>query len=88
MKVVVKLPDEDTLYAAKKEAKALGLCVSTIADAGRTQVPSGSVTVLAVGPGKLMFSCLVEKSSVLCLIGKLYHATTTIVFFLFSRPSL
>ena len=34
-----------------KEASANGLICSIIRDAGRTQIASGSKTVLAVGPG-------------------------------------
>lgn len=36
-------------------ARVLGLDTSVIRDAGRTQIPSGSKTVLGIGPGKLTF---------------------------------
>ena len=38
----------DLLYA---KAISVGLCAQVIHDAGRTQVQSGSRTVLGVGPG-------------------------------------
>uniref|UniRef100_A0A8C6QTG4 Peptidyl-tRNA hydrolase 2, mitochondrial n=2 Tax=Nannospalax galili TaxID=1026970 RepID=A0A8C6QTG4_NANGA len=50
-KVVVKAPDEQTLIALLTHAKMLGLTVSLIQDAGRTQIEPGSRTVLGIGPG-------------------------------------
>lgn len=50
-KVVVKAPDEDSLIQLLTHAKALGLTVSLIQDAGRTQIEPGSRTVLGIGPG-------------------------------------
>lgn len=50
-KVVVKAPDEDTLINLLAQARELGLTVSLIQDAGRTQIAPGSRTVLGVGPG-------------------------------------
>ncbi|XP_065114679.1 peptidyl-tRNA hydrolase 2, mitochondrial [Paramisgurnus dabryanus] len=50
-KVVVKAPDEDCLLELLTHAKAVGLPVSLIQDAGRTQIAPGSRTVLGVGPG-------------------------------------
>ncbi|MBN3285225.1 PTH2 hydrolase, partial [Polyodon spathula] len=50
-KVVVKVPDEDSLIELLASAKELGLPVSLIQDAGRTQIAPGSRTVLGVGPG-------------------------------------
>ncbi|XP_037605677.1 peptidyl-tRNA hydrolase 2, mitochondrial [Sebastes umbrosus] len=50
-KVVVKAPDEDTLIDLLGHAKELGLPVSLIQDAGRTQIAPGSRTVLGIGPG-------------------------------------
>uniref|UniRef100_A0A8C6GZM8 Peptidyl-tRNA hydrolase 2, mitochondrial n=1 Tax=Mus spicilegus TaxID=10103 RepID=A0A8C6GZM8_MUSSI len=51
-KVVIKAPDEDTLIQLVTHAKALGLTVSLIQDAGRTQIEPGSQTVLGIGPGR------------------------------------
>nr|XP_028564533.1 peptidyl-tRNA hydrolase 2, mitochondrial isoform X1 [Podarcis muralis] len=50
-KVVLKAPDEETLLQLLGEAKTLGLTVSLIQDAGRTQIAPGSRTVLGIGPG-------------------------------------
>ncbi|XP_061596149.1 peptidyl-tRNA hydrolase 2, mitochondrial [Cololabis saira] len=50
-KVVVKAPDEDTLIELLSHAKEVGLTVSLIQDAGRTQIAPGSRTVLGIGPG-------------------------------------
>lgn len=50
-KVVVKVPDEDSLMELLCHAKEVGLPVSLIQDAGRTQIAPGSRTVLSVGPG-------------------------------------
>ncbi|XP_030602791.1 peptidyl-tRNA hydrolase 2, mitochondrial [Archocentrus centrarchus] len=50
-KVVVKAPDEDTLIDLLGRAKEVGLPVSLIQDAGRTQIAPGSRTVLGIGPG-------------------------------------
>ncbi|XP_024122590.1 peptidyl-tRNA hydrolase 2, mitochondrial isoform X1 [Oryzias melastigma] len=50
-KVVVKAPDEETLVELLSRARAVGLTVSLIQDAGRTQIAPGSRTVLGVGPG-------------------------------------
>lgn len=41
-----------------KEAKAAGLGTYIVADAGHTQVDPGSLTVIAVGPGKGISNCL------------------------------
>jgi len=49
-KVVVKAPDQETLFRLKMEAERAGLTTSIIADAGRTQLAPGTVTVLAIGP--------------------------------------
>ncbi|NXX92931.1 PTH2 hydrolase, partial [Centropus bengalensis] len=50
-KVVLKAPDEETLTQLLLDAKHLGLTVSLIQDAGRTQIAPGSRTVLGIGPG-------------------------------------
>ncbi|NXP07085.1 PTH2 hydrolase, partial [Thinocorus orbignyianus] len=50
-KVVLKAPDEETLLQLLTDAKQLGLTVSLIQDAGRTQIAPGSHTVLGIGPG-------------------------------------
>lgn len=50
-KVVVKAPDEETLIELLDRAKEMGLPISLIQDAGRTQIAPGSRTVLGIGPG-------------------------------------
>ena len=49
-KVCLKGDDADHLLALEKQAKEEGLLTSKIHDAGHTQIPSGSLTVLAIGP--------------------------------------
>lgn len=50
-KVVVKVPDEDSMLELLHHAKEVDLPISLIQDAGRTQIAPGSRTVLGVGPG-------------------------------------
>ncbi|KAI4143077.1 MAG: hypothetical protein L6R39_004709 [Caloplaca ligustica] len=50
-KVVVQAKNEDELETLQAQALSLGLCAQIIHDAGRTQIASGSATVLGVGPG-------------------------------------
>ncbi|ROT79712.1 putative peptidyl-tRNA hydrolase 2, mitochondrial-like [Penaeus vannamei] len=50
-KVVVKLDDESQMLDLAGLAREVGLTVSLIQDAGRTQIAPGSRTVLGVGPG-------------------------------------
>lgn len=50
-KITVKVDNETALKEVAKHAKNIGLLASIIQDAGHTQVPSGSRTVCAVGPG-------------------------------------
>ena len=42
---------EDALIVLQKQAKEIGLCAVIIHDAGRTQIASGTATVLGIGPG-------------------------------------
>jgi PTH2 family peptidyl-tRNA hydrolase len=50
-KVVVKAPTIDELYKLKFEAERRGLTTALIQDAGHTELPPGTITVLGVGPG-------------------------------------
>merc|ERR1712061_578877 len=52
-KVTLKAPEggEDALISLQKQAKEIGLCAVIIHDAGRTQIASGTATVLGIGPG-------------------------------------
>ncbi|KAG8178826.1 hypothetical protein JTE90_015379 [Oedothorax gibbosus] len=50
-KVVLKTDNEKSLLALYEAAKTNGICASLVCDAGRTEVASGSKTVIAIGPG-------------------------------------
>lgn len=50
-KVAVQAKSEQVLETLQAQAISLGLCAQIIHDAGRTQIASGSATVLGVGPG-------------------------------------
>jgi peptidyl-tRNA hydrolase, PTH2 family len=50
-KVTLKAVSEEALRELAKAARAHGLGVSLIQDAGRTQIARGSTTVLGIGPG-------------------------------------
>jgi PTH2 family peptidyl-tRNA hydrolase len=52
-KIAVRIPDEETLLAIERKARKLGLISYVVQDAGRTQVKADSLTVVAVGPGRL-----------------------------------
>ena len=49
-KVVVKVSSLDELMRVYREAREQGLPAVVIADAGRTQLEPGTVTVVAIGP--------------------------------------
>lgn len=48
-KVALKVESEDEMLMLQAQAVSLGLCAKVIHDAGRTQIASGSATVLGVG---------------------------------------
>lgn len=50
-KITVKVDSEKALHEVARNARAIGLLTNLIQDAGHTQVPSGSRTVCAIGPG-------------------------------------
>lgn len=47
----VQVPNEEVLNEVVAAGREAGLLVSTIRDAGRTQIAAGSKTVAAFGPG-------------------------------------
>ena len=49
-KVVVKGDNESTLRKLQQHAREVGLISSLVTDAGLTEVPSGTVTCLGIGP--------------------------------------
>ncbi|WPH05004.1 PTH2-domain-containing protein [Acrodontium crateriforme] len=49
-KVALKIDSEDDMLTLQAQAVSLGLCAQVIHDAGRTQIASGSATVLGIGP--------------------------------------
>ena len=51
MKVALQVKSEEELEILQAQAVSLGLCARIIHDAGRTQIASGSATVLGIGPG-------------------------------------
>ncbi|OCL12522.1 peptidyl-tRNA hydrolase 2 [Glonium stellatum] len=50
MKVALQVKSEDELETLQAQAQSLGMCAQIIHDAGRTQIASGSATVLGIGP--------------------------------------
>ncbi|MHB9288500.1 peptidyl-tRNA hydrolase Pth2 [Halobacteriales archaeon Cl-PHB] len=51
-KVVLRVDDESSLFALAEKADTKRLPNAIVRDAGRTQLESGTVTALAVGPGE------------------------------------
>ena len=51
-KVVLKVTSEEVLHELASDATEAGLIVALVRDAGHTQVDPGTVTALAIGPGK------------------------------------
>ena len=49
-KVVLKASDSEEMYRLIERAKEANLLTWSIRDAGRTQIPSGSMTVIGIGP--------------------------------------
>ena len=51
-KIVMKVENEKEIYKYLQQAKDDGLVTYVVRDAGKTVLPSGTVTVLAIGPDK------------------------------------
>lgn len=50
-KITLQVPDQETMDILYAQAISLELNAYVVHDAGRTQIPSGSATVLGIGPG-------------------------------------
>jgi PTH2 family peptidyl-tRNA hydrolase len=50
-KTVLKAGSEKELFELKSIAERAGLTTSLIKDAGHTEIPPGTITVLGIGPG-------------------------------------
>lgn len=50
-KIALKVGSQDDMLLLQATAMSLGLVAELIHDAGRTQIASGSATVLGIGPG-------------------------------------
>lgn len=52
-KVVLRVPTLQDLFELKETARKQGLPVKLITDAGLTEVPPGTITVLGIGPAEV-----------------------------------
>jgi PTH2 family peptidyl-tRNA hydrolase len=51
-KICLKGVDDEQLLLLQQQAKDAGIQAISIRDAGRTQIPAGSLTVVAIGPAR------------------------------------
>ena len=49
-KAVVKAENEDEFYPLKEKAETLNIATNLVIDAGYTEIPAGTKTVLGLGP--------------------------------------
>lgn len=49
-KITLRIDDTEQMARVEAAAEAAGLPTYTVEDAGRTEIPAGSLTVLAIGP--------------------------------------
>eukprot|EP01112_Ceratiomyxa_fruticulosa_P022825 TRINITY_DN8490_c0_g1_i1.p1 TRINITY_DN8490_c0_g1~~TRINITY_DN8490_c0_g1_i1.p1 ORF type:complete len:197 (-),score=42.89 TRINITY_DN8490_c0_g1_i1:190-780(-) len=64
-KIALKCPDVETMHRLEQQARSLGLPTCTIQDLGRTQIPSGSVTVCAIAGPKSILDTVTGKLKLL-----------------------
>ncbi|MFH1107215.1 MAG: aminoacyl-tRNA hydrolase [Candidatus Micrarchaeota archaeon] len=50
-KIVLKVSGEKELLELHRQAKSAGLHTVLVHDAGHTQIPAGTLTAIAIGPG-------------------------------------
>jgi PTH2 family peptidyl-tRNA hydrolase len=51
-KIAVQVKSQDEMIELMNKARSLGIIAEIIADAGRTQIKTGSLTVLGIGPAR------------------------------------
>jgi PTH2 family peptidyl-tRNA hydrolase len=49
-KVIVKVDTLDDFFPIKEKAETLGLATNIVEDAGHTEIPQGTKTVMGIGP--------------------------------------
>jgi PTH2 family peptidyl-tRNA hydrolase len=49
-KVVVKVESLEDFFLLEEKAEKLGICTTIVTDAGHTEIPEGTQTVLGIGP--------------------------------------
>ena len=50
MKICLSVKDEEALRILMGQAKSAGLITNLVKDAGHTEIPAGTITVLGIGP--------------------------------------
>ena len=73
-KVVLKAPTLQDLYNLRELARAKGVAYYLVTDAGRTQLPKSTVTVLGLGP---------DEDDVLDLFLFIIHSPSFFIFYFF-----
>lgn len=49
-KVILKVESLEEFFSLKEKARKLGIYTTIVSDAGHTEIPEGTVTVLGIGP--------------------------------------